>query len=246
MHSMMPVAIRCTSGPTTAYRVRNLTGHRKPLLKSFDFNNLALLPREIVGGAHRMTEVSLMWNALEWGLPLEQFYRLDDMRMSEIRDLVADWEQDCLIKLAEIVGLINAIGKYSVEIEYDLICKGLRLRHFPSPECTWRDLLVILRMSDPSDRFYRAANPEAAQWNLTNHLLADMGDCLRWMQWAKTDSSQDISTMPKPYPRPGVPTAEETGNGGLKGRKMPLGRAKEKFDRPDPDRKKKLFDIFRN
>lgn len=183
-----------------------------------------------------------MWSALEWGLPSGQFAALDALPMRTIKREFDAWEKRCGITVLEIAGIIRAIDAYGMEIEYDLICLGTRLRYFPSPECTWRDLLVILRMSGPHARFTRVANPEGAQWDLTNLLLAEVVDTQRWLQWAKTESAQDPNTMPKPIPRPGVKSAKENV---LKGRKMPLGKAKERFDRPDPERTKKLHALFR-
>ena len=214
--------------------------------RSFDFRDLAELPREIVADAPRMTDLSLMWGALKWGLPDEQFRWLDRMTIGEIRKRFRRWESDCQITIQEITGLISAINKHGMEIEYDLICKGIRLRDIPSRESNWRDLLVILRMSGPKDRFYQAVNPKSAQWDLTNSLLAELVDTARWIQWAKTENARDSSTMPKPIPRPGVASANESTDNKVKGRRMPLERAKERFDRPDPDRSKKLYDLFRN
>lgn len=214
--------------------------------RTFEFRDLAELPRSYVVNAPRMTETAIMWGALKWGLPDEQFRRLDDMPMADIRKRFSEWESDSGIKLTEIVGLMSAIDKHGMEIEYDLIAKGMRLRDIPSRKSNWRDLLVILRMCGPHDRFYRAVNPDSANWDLTNSLLAEVADTLRWLQWAKTESAQDISSMPKPIPRPGVKSAGQSGDNKVRGRKMPLERAKERFDRPDPNRQKKLYDLFRN
>lgn len=214
--------------------------------RSFDFRNLAELPRDLVADAPRMTELSIMWGALKWGLPDEQLAWLDRMTMREVRKRFRQWENDSNITVEEIIGLVSAINKHSMAIEYDLIAKGLRLRDIPSRETNWRDLLVILRMSGPHDRFYQAVNPKAAQWDLTNSLLAELVDSVRWLQWAKTDRATDISTIPKPIPRPGVASAGENNDNKVRGRRMPLERAKERFDRPDPDRNKKLYDLFRN
>lgn len=213
--------------------------------RTFEFADLSLLPRAVVESAWKRSELALIWEALEWGLPPDQFAYLDDIPMTAVRARLKEWEEASSITLEQIVGLMNAIDKYGMEIESDLIHMGLRLRNFPSEECTWRDLYVILRTAKTESRFYQVVHADGAQWNLTNHLLAEAVDALRWLQWAKTTNAQDPSTMPQPIPRPGVAASDRNGNGGIKGRKIPLDEAKAIFDRPEPDRKKKLYELFR-
>ena len=213
--------------------------------RTFEFADLGVVPRAVIESARNTSELALVWAVLSWGLPPKQLAYLDDIPMTAVRARLKEWEEASSITIEQILGLMNATTKYALEIESDLIRLGLRLRNFPSPECTWRDLYVILRTAQPDSRFYQAANPEGAQWNLTNHLLAEAVDTLRWLQWAKTVNAQDSSTMPKPIPRPGVAANDRNGNGDLKGRRMPLDEAREVFDRPDPNRPKKLYELFR-
>ena len=213
--------------------------------KTFEFTDLGLVPRSVIQNARYKSELALVWAVLGWGLPTNQLAYLDDMTMVAVRDRLREWEEASNVTIEQILGLMDAISKYGMEIESDLIRIGLRLRNFPSEECTWRDLYVILRTAQPDSRFYQVANPEGAQWNLTNHLLAEAVDAVRWLQWTKTVNVQDPNTMPKPIPRPGIAASDRSTNGDLKGRRMPLDEAKELFDRPDLNRPKKLYELFR-
>ena len=210
----------------------------------FAFQDLSLVPRQVMKRAQRQPD--LMWAVLEWGLPADQFDVLDNMPMSGIMQLVSEWEQASQVTIEDIARVINTIENHSEPVEMDLIDRGLRLRNCPSPEFNWRDLYVILKNSGPHTHYFRAINPEAAGWDLPAQLQAQAVDILRWLQWVKTEAAQEPHAQPPPLiPRPGV-KAGESRDGELKGRRMTLERAKKRFDRPDPDREKKLFTLFRS
>lgn len=55
----------------------------------------------------------------------------------------------------------------------------------------------------------RAVSPDTWQWQLGEHLLADIADSLRWLVWSKTTAAQHNRNRPEPIPRPGVHAERE-------------------------------------
>lgn len=216
-------------------RVTRVTRH-------FTFADLTVMPLSIITDSWERSADAVMWAALEWALPAEQFAVLDDMPLSAVRQQVSAWEAHFGITLEEIIGLARTRKNHPVELEADLIEIGLRLRNCPTPEFNWRDLYVIVKTRGPHSNLYGAVFPDKAGWDTANQLAAEAVDVLRWLQWAKSEAAQDPGTMPKPIPRPGVGDAP---SGEPKHRKMTLEQAKKLFDRPDPDREAKLFRMFR-
>lgn len=208
--------------------------------RHFHLADLGVIPRSVVTGAWKSRDL-LLWTALQWGLSPEEFEVLDHMPMSAVRELVEQWEEASEITLDEVVGVIKTARDHKSALESDLIDRGLRLRNFPTPEYTWHDLHVIITNSNVHSRLFAACHPEQAGWDLPAQLAAEAVDLLRWIQWSKSQSAQDDpENPPKPIPRPGVGTKEP------KHRKMTLEQAKALFDRPDPDREKKLYAMFRD
>lgn len=221
---------------------------------TFTFRDLAVIPKQIITGSWATLE-SMMWAALGWGLPPEQFAMLDDTPMSVVREQLSWWEQQSGITLGEIAAVARTAQQHASELEFDLITQaGLRLRNCPSEDFTWRDLLVLVKHARSDWRVFGAAHPDAADWDLTNQLLATMADTLHWLQWAKTDAAQDPDSMPDMIPRPGVPEKPKQQSlekkAGKPGKGMPLDRAKEVFARAttteeDSERSAKLYSLFR-
>lgn len=74
---------------------------------------------------------------------------------------------------------------------------------------TWRDLKVLIRHAPADSALARSLYSEEHQWQLTQYLLADMADSLRWLVWSKTAAAQDGRDRPEPIPRPGLKPAVE-------------------------------------
>ena len=211
--------------------------------RHFHLADLAVIPKSVITQAWNLRE-RLMWAALKWGLPPEEFEVLDHMPMSAVRELVVQWEKDSEITLDEIVGVIQTSRAHTMALESDLIDKGLRLRNCPTPEFTWHDLHVVIKTSGVHSHLFAECHPEQAGWDLLAQLTAEGVDTLRWIQWAKTQAAQDDpENPPDPIPRPGVGDSPPDE---VKHRKMTMEQAKQLFDRPDPDREKKLFAMFRS
>lgn len=108
-----------------------------------------------------------------------------------------------------ILSLASLLEEQSEAIEYDLIRLGLRLRNLGSDALTWRDLKVIVRCSPLDSALTRAKYPVEQQWQLSQQLLADMADSLRWLVWSKTTDAQHGRNRPDPIERPGVKSNKE-------------------------------------
>ena len=103
-----------------------------------------------------------------------------------------------------IVGLVQLIDEHGPAVEYDLIKLGLRLRQLGTEWLTWRDLLVIVQHAGNDTSLYMAMHPDAAAWNLSEHLLAVIADAVIAGNWMQSKDGQRNRNRPKPIPRPGV------------------------------------------
>ncbi|MEV0356368.1 DUF5361 domain-containing protein [Nocardia sp. NPDC050697] len=85
-----------------------------------------------------------------------------------------------------------------------MITLGLRLRQLGTDDLSWRDLKVVVQGLPVGSALFRATHPDQHRWQLTEHLLADVADSLRWLVWAKSDDAQHGRGRPQPIRRPGV------------------------------------------
>lgn len=100
-----------------------------------------------------------------------------------------------------IQGLVELLDEHGEAVEYDLIALGLRLRDLGTERLTWRDLFVIVRQSPRTTALNRERLGEAADWSLTEHLLAGVFDLLAGANWQR--SGDKHAPRPKPIARPG-------------------------------------------
>ena len=63
--------------------------------------------------------------------------------------------------------------------------------------------MIIYKHLKVDSHLYGIMFPEYHGWTLTNQLLAIIADCLRWLQWAKTEDGAKNRSMPEPLERPG-------------------------------------------
>ncbi|WP_236567109.1 DUF5361 domain-containing protein [Nocardia sp. CY41] len=104
-----------------------------------------------------------------------------------------------------ILSLDALIEAHPHAIESDLIDRGLRLRDLGTDQLSWGDLRAIVQCARPESALVRATRPTEWQWGLTEHLLADIADSLRWLRWSKTKAAQSRSAQPpQPIQRPGL------------------------------------------
>ncbi|TQM29861.1 DUF5361 domain-containing protein [Nocardia bhagyanarayanae] len=103
-----------------------------------------------------------------------------------------------------ILSLDALLEEHTEAIEYDLITIGLRLRMLGTDDLSWRDLKALIKQAPADSALARSVYGEDHQWQLGQHLLADMADSLRWLVWSKTKAAQDGRDRPEPIPRPGV------------------------------------------
>lgn len=114
-----------------------------------------------------------------------------------------------------IRSLLELIRQHREALEYDLIALGLRLDWLGSSRLSWRDLWVVVRQSPRTSALFRAIHPDAAEWGLTEQLLAAAFDALQVANWQRGRARRH--EYPKPLPRPGVePDERQTfGKGGI-------------------------------
>lgn len=103
-----------------------------------------------------------------------------------------------------MIGLVLLLDEHGPAIEFDLIKLGLRLRHLGSDALSWRDLLVIVQHSGSKDALRASMHPDAAPWDLSEHLLAVIADAVIAGNWMQSKDGQKNRNRPKPIPRPGV------------------------------------------
>lgn len=80
---------------------------------------------------------------------------------------------------------------------------------------SWRRLLVLVERLPADSATARAMHGEAADWSLTDHLLASVVDALHVANWQRTEDGAKGRRRPRPLPRPGVSDGRVvTGRGG--------------------------------
>ena len=80
----------------------------------------------------------------------------------------------------------------------------MRLRWFPSPDYSWRDLVVFVKHLPQNSAYVRESLGGDSAWDLNNQLNALIADYLRILVWFKTKDGSKGRNFPKPIPRPGV------------------------------------------
>lgn len=108
-----------------------------------------------------------------------------------------------------ILGLDALVQEHGEAIEYDLIGLGLRLRMLGTELLTWADLKAIVRYLPLESALIRVIHPDAHQWQVSQHLLAEAVDALRWLMWAKTDDGRRGRNRPDLIQRPGAKSRRE-------------------------------------
>ncbi|WP_054815426.1 DUF5361 domain-containing protein [Nocardia arizonensis] len=73
----------------------------------------------------------------------------------------------------------------------------------------WRDLKAIVTWLPADSALLRSMNPDGSRWQLSQYLLADMTESLRWLVWSKTSDAQHGRNRPEPIQRPGMKSDRE-------------------------------------
>lgn len=172
------------------------------LIREIDLRPLSELPPSVILNA---TPGSLIWDVFDWGMvDSAQTAVLDHAPMRRVYELFADWERDSGIAVDQIRQIIALHKKYPEQLEIDLIDRGLRWRHCPTPELNWRDIHLVIRYSSPESHIVRATDPKRGGWTNLTMLMADMVDGINWLVWSKTEAAQRGGSPPAPIERPGV------------------------------------------
>lgn len=105
-----------------------------------------------------------------------------------------------------IFALCRLIEDHGEAIEYDLMTRTpvLRLRDVGTDSFPWRDLDIFVRNLPRDSALAYSFHGDKVLWGPKEHLLADLVDVARWMQWSKTkDASKTGAKPPAPIERPG-------------------------------------------
>ncbi|MBL1114069.1 hypothetical protein JK364_16960 [Streptomyces sp. 110] len=114
--------------------------------------------------------------------------------------------------------------EHAEALEADLLrYYGVDLLDWHREALSSRRLAVLVRHLPPDSAFVRAREGEAAEWGLTDHLLAAVVDHLAIANWmfasANRDEYADPPEAPAPVPRPGAadtsdgPPADQAADG---------------------------------
>ncbi|MBP8535049.1 hypothetical protein [Streptomyces sp. MK37H] len=103
--------------------------------------------------------------------------------------------------------------EHAEALEADLLrYYGVDLLDWHREALSSRRLAVLVRHLPPDSAFVRAREGEAAEWGLTDHLLAAVVDHLAIANWmfasANRDEYADPPEAPAPVPRPGAEAAD--------------------------------------
>lgn len=105
----------------------------------------------------------------------------------------------------------------------------MRLREFPGPNHTWRDLLVIVQCLDNRSAYYRACNEDDWSWDMGNMLSAAAVDALNMLVWMKTEDATKGRNRPSRIVRPGVTDDSRDVKSFGKGSSVPATVLAEKY-----------------
>ncbi|WAP59827.1 hypothetical protein [Streptomyces sp. S465] len=105
--------------------------------------------------------------------------------------------------------------EHAEALEADLLrYYGVDLLDWHREELSSRRLAVLVRHLPPDSAFVRSREGEAAEWTLTDHLLAAAVDHLAIANWmfasVNRDEYADPPQTPVPVPRPGAGAGAET------------------------------------
>jgi Family of unknown function (DUF5361) len=206
--------------------------------------DLTTLPTDVVDLVLRSSERYRMWVLFETVADAKTLAVLDELPLGDLTDVITQWETAGPLKIEELVWIRHLSRRHRNPLEADLINAGLRLRHCPSAEFTWRDLWIFAKYTPVTSNLYRAMFRDDAGWTKENMLLAEAVDTLHWLQWVKTKAGQKNRDRPKPWPRPNIAKPVREGS---KPKPAPVSVIKERFanrHRRVADRATKLKDVF--
>ena len=105
---------------------------------------------------------------------------------------------------------------------------------------------IFVKFVSIRSHLYRKLFPEAADWDLTNQLVASFIDVVRMQWWQRCGGDESGSPPPDPIERPGVKKRQGShrrGNAPRSETNKVLGMRLD--NESDPDREKKIRNLFR-
>lgn len=207
--------------------------------------SLATVPVEVLRYALTAREKDRPWVLIEQLASPATMAVIDRLTFSEVEILSDGWGKASGIQIGELIKLGLIIRDHSEPLEADLINSGLRLRHCPSDDFNWRDLMVFIRYLPVTSNLFSAMHPEHAGWTREALLQADQVDALRILAWQKTKDGLKGRNAPDPIPRPGVTPPRRAGS---KTKAAPLSEVRARDARrratTPAERKQQLNDVF--
>ncbi|CQD07287.1 hypothetical protein BN970_01373 [Mycolicibacterium conceptionense] len=207
--------------------------------------SLANVPAEVLRYALTAREQDRAWVLIEQLASPATLDALDALSSSKLETLFNGWGKASGIQIGELIRLGLIIRDHSESLEADLINAGLRLRHCPSDDFNWRDLMIFIRFLPVTSALFSEMFPDQAGWTREALLMADQVDALRILAWQKTKDGLKGRNAPDPIPRPGVTPPQRAGS---KTKAAPLSEVRARDARrhatTPAERKQELNDVF--
>lgn len=91
---------------------------------------------------------------------------------------------------------------------------------------------------------YRTLFPEAADWDLANHLLANIFDAMQMQWWQRCGGTDSGYPPPDPYPRPGAKKRQDHRRGHAPRSETNRVLKMRLDNESDPEREAKIRKLF--
>ncbi|HEY0868990.1 MAG TPA: hypothetical protein VGD55_01210 [Acidothermaceae bacterium] len=103
----------------------------------------------------------------------------------------------------KIVGLVAVLDQYADAVEVDFLAHGVDLLDLWRGKLSVRRAWALIEHLGPGSALFRAVDPDAAAWSLTDHLLAEILHSSNVAIWQR--SGDEKAPRPPRIVRPGVP-----------------------------------------
>lgn len=97
------------------------------------------------------------------------------------------------------------LADHGDDLEADLLRHfGVDLLDLYRNRMSWRRFMVLVERLPAGSAVARAVHGDAAQWSLSDQLLASAVDALHVANWQRSEDGAKGRNRPRPIPRPGV------------------------------------------
>ncbi|QGJ97154.1 tail assembly chaperone [Arthrobacter phage Maria1952] len=147
-----------------------------------------------VEGMPVQAALQLLFSLYEPGL-IDEF---DDME--QLEGVIKAWADASGVSLGGISALLELLREHRGAIEYTLLTMGMDLDQLGAG-LDWRQLWQIIAYSPLGSALGKSLHGEAAEWTVTDHLLAIVVDVLQDANWQRGGGK---GAQPARIKRPGV------------------------------------------